>query len=109
MKHETAEHAILAQERSALDQWSQGKPLGYVANVAEDVTYFDDIGAHSRVVGREAVTTYFASLQGKIGNPDPALSHVRARRISADPVESHAGLSFDCRRVAHGPRALVDC
>ena len=67
MRHETAEQAILAQERRALDQWSQGKPLGYVANVAEDVTYFDDIGAHSRVVGREAVTTYFASLQGKIG------------------------------------------
>ena len=66
MRHETAEQAILAQERRALDQWSQGKPLGYAANVAEDVTYFDDIGAHSRVVGREAVTAYFASLQGKI-------------------------------------------
>ena len=33
---------------------------------ADDVTYFDDIGAHSRVSGIEALRTYLTSLQGKI-------------------------------------------
>jgi ketosteroid isomerase-like protein len=37
-----------------------------VANVAEDITYFDDIGAQSRIDGSEAMRTYLASLEGKI-------------------------------------------
>lgn len=61
-----AEQAILAQERRALDRWSQGKPVGYVDIDADDITYFDDIGAHTRVDGIEAMRNYFESLEGKI-------------------------------------------
>jgi hypothetical protein len=61
-----AEITILAQERRALDQWSAGNALGYIQIDADDVTYFDDIGAHTRVDGIEAMRTYFASLEGKI-------------------------------------------
>jgi hypothetical protein len=46
-----AEGAIIAQERRALEQWAKGNPLGYLDVDAEDVTYFDDIGAHSLVDG----------------------------------------------------------
>jgi uncharacterized protein (TIGR02246 family) len=60
------ERAILAQERRALDQWAQGNPLGYVEIDADDVTYLDDIGAHSRIDGLEAMRNYLTSLQGKI-------------------------------------------
>lgn len=61
-----AEQAIVAQERRALEQWAKGNPLGYLDIDAEDVTYFDDIGAHSRVDGREAMRTYLTGLRGKI-------------------------------------------
>ncbi|MDH3456967.1 MAG: nuclear transport factor 2 family protein [Gemmatimonadota bacterium] len=60
------EQAILAQERRALDRWAAGNPLGYMDIDADDVTYFDDIGAHSRVDGIAALRDYFASLEGKI-------------------------------------------
>lgn len=58
--------AILARERVALDQWSQGKPLGYVGIDADDVTYFDDIAAQTRVEGLDAMRAYFDDLEGKI-------------------------------------------
>ena len=61
-----AEEAILAQERRALDQWAQGNPLGYLDIDADDVSYFDDIGAQSRINGVEAMRTYLNSLKGKI-------------------------------------------
>jgi ketosteroid isomerase-like protein len=61
-----AEQAIVAQERRALEQWSKGNTLGYLDVAAHDVTYFDDIGAHSRVDGIPAMRTYLTSLQGKI-------------------------------------------
>jgi uncharacterized protein (TIGR02246 family) len=60
------EQAVLAQERRALDQWARGNPLGYLEIDAEDVTYFDDLGAQSRIEGREAMRQYFTSLKGKI-------------------------------------------
>jgi ketosteroid isomerase-like protein len=58
--------AILAQERKALDQWAQGNPLGYLDVDASDVTYFDDIAAHTRIDGIEAMRNYFTSLAGQI-------------------------------------------
>jgi hypothetical protein len=65
-RNENAEQAILAVERRALDRWAQGNPLGYVDIDADDVTYFDDIAAHTRIDGIEAMRNYFASLEGKI-------------------------------------------
>lgn len=61
-----AEEAIVAQERRALGEWAKGNPLGYLDVDADDVTYFDDIGAHTRVDGIAAMRTYLTSLQGKI-------------------------------------------
>ena len=60
------EQAIVAQERRALEQWAKGNPLGYLEIDADDVTYFDDIGAHSRVDGIGAMRTYLGSLKDKI-------------------------------------------
>jgi Domain of unknown function (DUF4440) len=61
-----AEDAILQLERGALNQWSSGNPTGYAQSAAEDVTYFDDIGAQSRVDGRHALLEYLATLQGSV-------------------------------------------
>lgn len=66
MEARDAEDAILAQERRALDRWSAGDPLGYVEGSADDVTYFDDIGAHERIDGGEALRAYASGLRGQI-------------------------------------------
>jgi len=64
--HENVDATILALEREALDQWAQGNPLGFAVNVSDDVTYFDDIGAHNRIDGAKETKNYLASLEGKI-------------------------------------------
>lgn len=66
MASREAEETILARERSALDRWSQGDPSGYLGIQSDDVTYFDDIAAQSRIDGIEAMRDYFSSLQGEI-------------------------------------------
>lgn len=66
MSQTDVEQAVLARERQALDRWSAGDPAGYVALAAEDITYFDDIGAQARVDGIAAVRAYLASLEGKV-------------------------------------------
>ena len=63
---ENAEQTILAMERQGLDHWAQGDPLGMSENFADDITYFDDIGAQTRLDGLEEMQNYLASLDGKI-------------------------------------------
>ncbi|MCK4585577.1 nuclear transport factor 2 family protein [candidate division WOR-3 bacterium] len=63
---ENVEQAILAKERQALDHWAQGDPLGFSVNFADDVTYFDDIAAHTRIDSLEEMQNYLTSLKGKI-------------------------------------------
>lgn len=59
-------NAVLAQERAALEFWSQGRTRQYFAHWADDATYFDDLGAARRVDGRAALTAYVATLDGKV-------------------------------------------
>lgn len=61
-----AADTILALERSALDRWSHGDPLGFPEIQAPDITYFDDIAAHSRIDGLEAMREYMTALVGQI-------------------------------------------
>ena len=70
-KHETltlekVEPIILEKERQANDQWSAGHPSGFSVNFAEDITWFDDIAAQSKIEGLENIQTYFQSLEGKV-------------------------------------------
>lgn len=58
--------AILAAERQALDHWAQGRTRQYFDHWGEDVTYFDDLGAVSRIDGLPAMRAYAASLEGKV-------------------------------------------
>lgn len=67
MSNQHAVEAILALERSALDRWSQGDPFGYLEIHAEDVTYFDDIAAQTRIDGVDALREYFRNtLEGNL-------------------------------------------
>ena len=60
------EETIIALEHKALDRWSDGDPVGYAANFADDATYFDDIGAKNRISGTAEIQEYFTSLMGLI-------------------------------------------
>jgi hypothetical protein len=61
-----AEQEVLSHERRALERWSRGDPLGFLEAASADVTYFDDIGAHTRLEGSDAFREYLSSLQGQI-------------------------------------------
>lgn len=66
LTQEKVEQAILAEERRALDRWAAGDPIGFSENFADDVTYFDDIAAQTRIDGLEEIRSYLTSLVGKI-------------------------------------------
>ena len=57
---------ILSQEKEALGNWSGGNPAGYFTHASEDITYFDDIGAQSRMQGLESITSYAKTLEEMI-------------------------------------------
>jgi len=63
---QTAEQAVLAQERRALDHWAAGHPSRFADVDADDGTYSDDIGAHKRIDGIAGLRGYMESLEGKI-------------------------------------------
>ncbi len=67
---EEAETAVIAKEQEALDMWSAGNPGGFTVNMADEVTYTDDIGAHSMISGLEHVQEYLSSLEGMISPHD---------------------------------------
>jgi len=66
MADQTADQVIIDLERAALDRWSGGNPMGYAQSAAEDVTYFDDIGAQSRIAGLPKVSEYLSALEDQI-------------------------------------------
>lgn len=79
MADASPEQAILARERSALERWSRGDPIGYLEIDADDVTYFDDIGAHHRVDGIDAMREYMSALKGRIPGHDYELVDPRVQ------------------------------
>ena len=63
---ENAEQAILALERQALDRWSSGDPMGFAEMSADDITYYDDVAASTRIDGLEEFRSYLASIAESI-------------------------------------------
>jgi len=66
LTQENVEQTILAKERQWLDRWAAGDPLGFSEISANDVTYFDDISASTRIDSLEEFRTYLTSLVGQI-------------------------------------------
>jgi ketosteroid isomerase-like protein len=66
MNQVNPEETILALARSDLDRWSDGDTIGYAQSAADDVTYFDNLGAQARVDGIQAFREYLTALQGQI-------------------------------------------
>jgi ketosteroid isomerase-like protein len=66
MEQTNSEAAILAQARSELDCWSNGDTIGYGQSAADDVTYFDNLGAQTLIDGIQAFSEYLSALVGQI-------------------------------------------
>ncbi|MFZ5786008.1 MAG: YybH family protein [Acidobacteriota bacterium] len=86
---------ILECERSALEKWASGNPAGYFEGSTLDMTYFDDIGAGSRIDGIEALRAYAASLQGSIPAHTFDLSNTRVQVYGSVGILTFLYLPFD--------------
>jgi ketosteroid isomerase-like protein len=65
MNQENISKAIIAIEKTALDQLNKGNPSGYLKIYAEDITYFDPF-QEKRFDGLQKVQTFYNNLQGTI-------------------------------------------
>ncbi|OGC93482.1 MAG: hypothetical protein A2W25_05605 [candidate division Zixibacteria bacterium RBG_16_53_22] len=65
LSQKNVEQTILAREHQWLDRWAAGDPLGFSEISADDVTYFDDVAAQTRIDGLEEMRSYLTSLVGK--------------------------------------------
>ncbi|MFC1784724.1 YybH family protein [Candidatus Neomarinimicrobiota bacterium] len=64
---EEVEQTILAIEHKAMDRWSaDSDPFGFIENFADDGTYFDDLGASTRLDGLEEIKNHLAAFEGSI-------------------------------------------
>ncbi len=62
----TLQDTIVALEKEALGQWSNGNPAGYFTHGAENMVYFDDIGAHEGIYGIQNIRQYGKKLNEMI-------------------------------------------
>lgn len=58
-------NTFLSMEKSAMERWRSGDPLGWAEISAEDVTYIDP-GLTAPIVGLEDYTAFLKTLEGKI-------------------------------------------
>jgi len=63
---EEAKDAVWKKIEMANDRWAEGDPMGFVDVAADDITWMDDLGAATPVVGKEAVTAYLESFKGQV-------------------------------------------
>lgn len=64
MDKEQIKALIIEMEVSALEQWNQGNPSGYLAIYAPQITYFDPM-QEKRFDGFEKVEELYETLRGK--------------------------------------------
>ena len=70
---------LIAMEKTALEQWNNGNPSGYLSISAKDVVYFDPF-TEQRLDGLDKLIALYESIRGKI--------HVDKYEISNPYVQS---------------------
>ncbi len=65
MNKENIAAAIIAAEKSALEEWNKGNPSGYLDIYAPSITYFDPF-QEKRIDGIEKMRELYESLRGQI-------------------------------------------
>ena len=66
--------AIMEKIEKANDAWSNGDPMGFLENAAQDITWMDDLMAPTPVNGYEALEAYLANFKGMIPAHEMQLS-----------------------------------
>ena len=61
-----ANAAIMEKIEMQNDRWSNGDPMGFLDNAAQDITWMDDLMAPKPIVGYEALKAYLESFKGQI-------------------------------------------
>lgn len=118
----TAEHAVFALERAALDRWGKGDPGGYLEITAPEVSYFDPF-VERRVDGIAALSAPLRAPPRENSNrarrdPRPAraghrrrgcpdISICQLRERGRHAMELHRSLPALRRRLENRPLALV--
>lgn len=100
---EAVTEQILEFERRALEEWASGNPAGYFEGSALDMSYFDDIGAGSRIDGIEALRAYAATLQSSIPAHTFDLSNVRVQLYGSVAIMTFLYLPFDLEGTPSTP------
>jgi len=82
----TTKEQVLALEYEAIAHWAGGNALGYLMHAADDLTYFDDIGANRGLVGLEAVTSHFKVIAEMVPEHNYKLSGINMQILGITAV-----------------------
>lgn len=63
-KNDIAAH-IIELEKTALEQWNNGNPSGFLQQSEQEVTYFDPF-FEQRLTGYAELSAYYESIRGKV-------------------------------------------
>lgn len=85
---------VIEMERAALERWCQGDPSGFLEISAPDVVYFDPF-LERRLDGRDALSTYYEALRGKVRAARFELDHPLVQSCKEMAVLTFNFQSFD--------------
>ncbi len=106
MNKESIAAAIIAAEKSALEEWNKGNPSGYLEIYAPNITYFDPF-QEKRIDGFGKIQELYESLRGQIRVDryemiDPHVEVLPGTAILTYNLNSHAGeavYQWNCTEV----------
>jgi len=103
------EEAILAQVKIELDCWSRGDTEGYGQFAADDVTYFHNAPAGSRIDGKKAFQEFLLKLKGQIPPHNYKIVDPKVRVYGNVGIYSliYHALSPDGKLIASGRGTIV--
>ncbi len=107
MENANPEETILALARSELDRWSAGDTVGYAQTAADDVTYFDNLGAQARGRGRVDRGDGGPGADGRLGGQGLGDLLDRGAALGLHTVDHHQVLLGGLVAQAHVAREDV--
>jgi ketosteroid isomerase-like protein len=97
---------IIAMEKTALEQWNNGNPSGYLAISAKDVVYFDPF-INQRLDGLDKLTALYENIRGQVHvdkyeMTNPCVQSVKDMAVLTFNLNSYVGTSvqkWNCTEV----------
>jgi uncharacterized protein (TIGR02246 family) len=92
---------ILSLEKSAMERWRKGDPMGWAKISAEDVSYVDP-GLSAPIFGLKAYSAYLKKLEGKIHYQGSEFLNPHVLKVGEAAV-----LSYNYRSTSYTPDGTV--